>query len=114
MNRYTVEQTLDINALKCPTYEPERLLAYIAGIVGAKTDKMLADAVGTNPSIICRLRHRKIGVSNTMLMRIHDATGVPIKKLKLVAGLPLFKPTMVSNRPVLKDYKTRKGVAHVV
>jgi transcriptional regulator with XRE-family HTH domain len=63
-------------------YHPELLLNYLKGRFKAANDARLARRLGVNPSVISRLRNRKMPVSAAFLLLIYDETGISIADLK--------------------------------
>lgn len=50
--------------------------------IGAKNDRRFAMALGVDQPVISKIRHGKLAVGATMVIAIHQATGMPIKEIK--------------------------------
>lgn len=87
---------LGLDAMKIPTYTPNRLLDIMQERFGYRSDAKLARAIGVTPVMMSKIRNKKVGVSNTVLLAMHERLGVPIAELKHLAGIPPYKPKGVS------------------
>lgn len=53
-----------------------------------RTDAALAEAIGIEPANLSRLRHGYRPVSAGLVLRIHEITGWPIRRIKADLGMP--------------------------
>lgn len=60
------------------------LLSMLKAHFGAKNDAAIARAVNIKPPVISKLRHGKVPVTSSMLLRLHEATGMPVAQLRAV------------------------------
>lgn len=90
---------LPLNTLAIPTYDAVEFLAFAHKACGVKNDYKLAQLLGVAPPTLSRIRNRAVGLSNEMLLIIHEASGVSIKELKEAAGIPLYIPRRKRNEP---------------
>ncbi len=74
------------------TYNPDHLLDVAIEKLGCKNDAGLSRAIDVAPPIISKIRHRWLGIGNDMLVRLHDATKLPIDDLRALAGIPRKHP----------------------
>ncbi len=74
------------NELSAVDYSPERLIDRLRMAVGARSYSALGRAIDVSPSVLSKLRHRRLGVSSEILLKIHDATGIPIRELRRWMG----------------------------
>lgn len=51
-------------------------------LASVKTDKALAQRLGTAGTVISRVRHRKLKVSPTLMLAIHEELGMPISLIR--------------------------------
>lgn len=51
-------------------------------LASVKTDKALAQRLGTAGTVISRIRHRKLKVSPTLMLAIHEELGMPISYMR--------------------------------
>jgi hypothetical protein len=64
------------------------LLDYVKELTGAKNDARLGHILESSVSSISRIRHGKMEIGDTMLIRMHEATGKSVRELKGVLGVP--------------------------
>lgn len=81
---------LDTDMLACLTYDPDRLLNAIMAKLKIKNDAGLAAALGLNAPTISKIRARRGPISNSVILRIHDVTQLPVDKIRELMGLPAF------------------------
>jgi hypothetical protein len=67
-------------------YNPDRLLNALIDKLKVKNDFALSFALEVAPSVISKIRHRKIPVSASMLLRMNEITYLSIKDLRLLMG----------------------------
>ena len=58
------------------------LLDTMLQILKLPTDAALARKIGVNPPVISKIRGRTLPVGATMLIKLHEATDMPIRELK--------------------------------
>lgn len=64
-----------------------KLLDALLGEQGLKNDAALSRFLDVAPPVISKLRHGRFSVSGDMMIRIHEKTDMPIKRIKeLVAA----------------------------
>ena len=75
-------------------FNPCNLLDALIKILGVKNDAGLARTLEISPPIISRIRRKKIAISGTVLLRMHEVSELSIFKLRfLMDDLgPLFRP----------------------
>jgi transcriptional regulator with XRE-family HTH domain len=64
------------------TVNSHRLLDAAIDKMNLKNDAALSKTLGIAPPTISKLRHGRISVGPSMLIRIHEATDIPIRKLR--------------------------------
>jgi transcriptional regulator with XRE-family HTH domain len=74
------------------TYDPNPLLAAVSEHLNVKNDLQLARMLGISPPIISKIRHRKMVVGPSLLIRMHEITNLSIKELRALMGdhRPIF------------------------
>jgi hypothetical protein len=74
------------------TYDPNPLLITVAEHLNVKNDAQLARALAISPPIISKIRHRKMVVGPSLLIRMHEITNLSIKELRALMGdhRPIF------------------------
>jgi hypothetical protein len=70
-----------------PTYNPDALLDALKVRLNLKNDAQLSRVLHVAPPIISKLRHRRLEVSDTLLVRIHDVTQLSINDLRKFMGV---------------------------
>lgn len=65
---------------------PNLLFDTMLNKLNLKNDVALALALGEAPSVISKMRHQKIPVGATMLLRLHEVSGMSIKDLRGLMG----------------------------
>lgn len=62
----------------CPTRFLNKANEMIGGV---KNDAKLSEVLGILPSTISKIRNRKIAVGPSVLIALHDLTGLPIREI---------------------------------
>lgn len=74
--------------LNDPNYRPGRFVDWLVHEVFAvRTDAGLSEVLNVRPETFSNIRHRRKPIGPTMLIRVHDITGLPISELRRIAGL---------------------------
>ena len=69
-----------------PDYDPNKLLDAIIERLQVNTDVELARVLDVLPPLISKIRHRRLGVGATMLIAMHEVSGLSIKELRMLMG----------------------------
>ncbi len=67
-------------------YNPGRLLDTLAERLGAKNDAALSRALEVAPPVLSKIRHGRLPVGATILLRMHEASAIPIRELRDLMG----------------------------
>jgi hypothetical protein len=67
-------------------YDPDNLLTSLIKKLNLKNDAALCRALEVEPPIISKIRHRKLPVGASMLIRMHEVTNLSIEELRLLMG----------------------------
>lgn len=67
-------------------YDPDNLLASIIGRLKLKNDAALSRALEVAPPVISKIRHRRLPVGASLLIRMHEACGMSIRELRDLMG----------------------------
>ncbi|GGY03234.1 hypothetical protein GJV26_00990 [Massilia dura] len=67
-------------------YNPGRLLDALAERLAAKNDAALSRALEVAPPVLSKIRHGRLPVGATILLRMHEASGIPIRELRDLMG----------------------------
>jgi hypothetical protein len=64
------------------TFVPNKLLDTLIQRMQLKNDAELCRALEVQPPIISKIRHRKLNVGATILLRMHEKSNISIRELK--------------------------------
>lgn len=67
-------------------YDPNELFDALHANFRLKNDAALARLLEVNPSIISKIRHRRLPVGGALLIRIHEVTELNISDLRFLMG----------------------------
>ncbi len=65
-----------------PSFVPNKLLDTLIAHMQLKNDAQLSRRLGVPPPVVSQMRHRKLPVGATMLLRMHEESGMSISELK--------------------------------
>jgi plasmid maintenance system antidote protein VapI len=67
-------------------YDPDRLLDAMLEKLQLKNDAALCRALEVAPPVISKIRHRRLPVGASMLIRMHEVTDMPVAQLREILG----------------------------
>lgn len=67
-------------------YDPNNLLDTLIDKLDLKNDAALSRALEVAPPVISKIRHRSLPVGASMLIRMHEVSGLSIKDLRMLMG----------------------------
>lgn len=67
-------------------YDPDNLLKTVIGKLHLKNDAALSRALEVAPPMISKIRHRRIPVGASLLIRMHEVTSLSIEDLRSLMG----------------------------
>lgn len=70
---------IDTKSSKC---DIDKFLDTLIEELGLKNDAALARALEVLPPVISKLRHRKLPIGATMLLRAHELTGSHVREIR--------------------------------
>ena len=82
MHKFVPKTVMEEN----PHYDPEALLETLQALLGAKNDRQLAVRLGVQPSQICKIKKRRLAVSPTLLISMHEETNMSLRQLRALMG----------------------------
>ena len=87
-------KTSKVTGLFALQYAPERLFEHLYTLLGASSYSALSRQLGISPSAVCKLRHRERPITAEILLKVHEATGIPLRELRRWMGdtRPHFAP----------------------
>ncbi|OGB26772.1 MAG: hypothetical protein A3I66_21710 [Burkholderiales bacterium RIFCSPLOWO2_02_FULL_57_36] len=74
------------NLVENVNYNPDNLLASIIGKLNLKNDAALSRALEVAPPVISKIRHRRLPVGASLLIRMHEVTDLSIQELRVLMG----------------------------
>src|ERR1039457_6017422 len=72
--------------LQLAHYDPNNLLDSLIEKLGFKNDAALSKALEVAPPVISKIRHRKLPIGASLLIRMHEISDVSIKDLRALMG----------------------------
>jgi hypothetical protein len=67
-------------------YDPDQLLASLIGRLNLKNDAALSRALEVSPPVISKIRHRRLPVTASLLIRMHEVSALSISELRQLMG----------------------------
>lgn len=67
-------------------YNPDNLLGSIISKLNLKNDAALSRALEVAPPVISKIRHRRLPVGASLLIRMHEVTDLSIEELRALMG----------------------------
>ena len=68
------------------SYDPDNLLTSLIQMLKLKNDAALSRALEVAPPVISKIRHRRLPVGASMLIRMHEVSDLSIKDLRSLMG----------------------------
>lgn len=68
------------------TYDPDNLLTSLIGKLKLKNDAALSRALEVDAPVISKIRHRRLPVGASMLIRMHEVSKLSIEDLRSLMG----------------------------
>ena len=68
----------------------KEFLEKIALLTEAKNDSDLARKLEVGAPLICRLKQGALPIGDSLILRVHEITGLPIREIKSLLGKPCF------------------------
>ncbi|MET3118854.1 hypothetical protein AAKU64_003089 [Undibacterium sp. GrIS 1.8] len=67
-------------------YNPNHLFDTLIKQLHLKNDAALSQELGVSAPIISKIRHRRLPVGSSLLIRMHEVSGLSIKELRCLMG----------------------------
>ena len=74
--------------LESEDYHPEALIDLVKKKLGLKRDYELVSIIGFDASVISKVKNKRKLLSAELLLALHDSTGLSIKEMKKIMGIP--------------------------
>ena len=78
-----MEKTASTSAQR---YDPDQLLASLIGKLSLKNDAAISRALEVSPPVISKIRHRRLPVTASLLIRMHEVSALSIAELRQLMG----------------------------
>jgi hypothetical protein len=75
-----------MNARQQTTYDPNNLIDILTKKLNLKNDAALCRMLGIFPPVISKIRHRRLPVGASLLIRMHEVSGLSIADLRSMMG----------------------------
>ena len=72
--------------LNNPEYNPNNLLDILIGKLKLKNDAALSRVLEVAPPVISKIRHSRLAVGASMLIRMHEVSDLSIRQLREMMG----------------------------
>lgn len=69
-----------------PGYDPNNLLDHLIKTLGLKNDAALSRALEVAPPVLSKIRHRRLPVGASLLIRMHEISDISIRELRDLMG----------------------------
>jgi plasmid maintenance system antidote protein VapI len=100
-------------------YNPSHLFDTLLEKIGLKNYAALAKALDVAPPVISKMRHGQLEIGPTMLISMHEESGLSVKELRALMGTKQDIPTLAKPIPArldirekLKKHNHRDGVTN--
>jgi hypothetical protein len=77
---------VDYDAMEYGSYDPNHLLDSVLDRMRMGNDEDLAEALKIDPSVIAEVRAMRVLVDATMLLQLHELTGISVIALRNIMG----------------------------
>jgi hypothetical protein len=80
------EEAIETSANDVLDYNPNRLLDTLIERLGLKNDAAFSRALEVAPPVISKIRHGRLPVGASLLIRMHEVSGLSIRDLRYLMG----------------------------
>jgi hypothetical protein len=74
------------NVVQLQRYDPDLLLAALLNKLNLKNDAALSRTLEVSPPVISKIRHRRLPVTASLLIRMHEVSALSIADLRHIMG----------------------------
>ena len=67
-------------------YDPNRLLDHLIDVLDLKNDAALARTLDVAPPVISKIRHFRLAIGPSLLIRMHEESSITISQLRVLMG----------------------------
>lgn len=86
-------------------YDPNNLLDVVIKQLNLKNDASLSRLLEVAPPVISKIRHGRLPVGASVLIRLHELTGLSIKELRSLLGdnREKYRISSIYTKPIKKN-----------
>lgn len=74
--------------VKMESYDPDALLDLVIDRKHLRTDAGLSRLLGVGAPVLSKIRHKHLKISNDLLVRLFDISGLDLDYMRRIAGIP--------------------------
>ena len=89
-----------------PEYDPNHLIDSLIKRLELRNDAALSRALGVEPPVISKIRHRRLAIGASILIRMHEASDIEIHELRAMMGDRRKKFRIDHAKGIHQDKKT--------
>jgi transcriptional regulator with XRE-family HTH domain len=67
-------------------YDPNHFVDQLSARLKVKNDAALCRQLGVSPPLISKIRHQRLPIGASLLIRVHEVTGLAIGELRTLMG----------------------------
>lgn len=67
-------------------YDPNHLIDSLIERLELRNDAALSRALGVEPPVISKIRHKRLAIGASILIRMHEASDIAINELRALMG----------------------------
>lgn len=82
----STEKAASSETPKSSNYDPDNLLSTLISKLNLKNDAALSRALEVAPPMISKIRHRRLPVAASLLIRMHEISRLSIRELRALMG----------------------------
>ena len=112
-NQVGIDMNSDSDSDDLLQYNPNRLLDTLIENLRLKNDAALSRALEVAPPVISKIRHHRLPVGASLLIRMHEVTGMSIRDLRDLMGdrRTKYRLSDAQGRPKTDDRGDDKAAA---
>lgn len=96
-----------------PSYDPNKLLDTVIARLGLHNDAALCRELGVSAPVISKIRHKRLPIGASLLMRLHEASEISIRELRDLMGdrRKSYRASYLIGNPTSSKAESGKAVA---
>jgi plasmid maintenance system antidote protein VapI len=105
---------IDHEQMNQPNYNPNHLLDSLIEKMKLKNDASLSRLLEVAPPVISKIRHRRLPVGASILIRMHEVTGLSVSELRDLLGdrRQKYRISDVQGKPTVIPSNHTSDVTH--